>query len=551
MKFYLMTDLHFFSKRNWLADPYKWTRKPEQMQARESEEIIREAFDIVLADKETNTVIIPGDLTSNGEKTSHEDLLKIFEEYTAKGLRILVTTSTHDYRQKIPDAFSAEDLHGAMSFGYDENYEFKRFIECVPREKLRGMYAPYGRDKAVSVHEFSMSYTYDLDDEHRLLAINDDYMTNPERNHRRGFSNDQYEWIFGQINKAKAEGKKIVAVTHHPLLTPSPIYMLIGKNDMLDHNLNVASALADAGVNVIFTGHSHIHDIEYHTSKNGNLLYDISTSALVGYPPAMRKIEYRDDGKVDVKTIVIQNLSRFDLKGQSLPEYCKESFFGMVKSMIGAMSKDFRTFAIYANSISIRYWTTYQFWWIFKAFGKFVNSLTLGKVYKVCKKESGLTKEDIAPIKDKKVVPIIVGFVEKLFAGNADIAPDTAEFKIIMGTVAILDDIVKSLGIKLKGLLGYNTLKEVVEPLVYNNGIDDYNALIDPLTPPEAKEPLPEFKSNKGSAIIIGLIISILLALPVLIPVGLVFGVLIVLRGTTLFNPYKGKNRKVLPPTVD
>ena len=37
-------------------------------------------------------------------------------------------------------------------------------------------------------------------------------------------------------------------------------------------------------------------------------------------------------------------------------------------------------------------------------------------------------------------------------------------------------------------------------------------------------------------------IISILLALPVLLPVGLVFGVLIALRGTTLFNPYKGKN---------
>ncbi|MBO5776051.1 MAG: hypothetical protein J6R35_01615, partial [Clostridia bacterium] len=82
MKFYLMTDLHFFSKRNWLADPYKWIRKPEQMQARESEEIIREAFVMVLADNVSTTVIIPGDFTSNGEMTSHEDLLKIFEEYT-------------------------------------------------------------------------------------------------------------------------------------------------------------------------------------------------------------------------------------------------------------------------------------------------------------------------------------------------------------------------------------------------------------------------------------------------------------------------------------
>ncbi|MBO5775943.1 MAG: metallophosphoesterase, partial [Clostridia bacterium] len=475
----------------------------------------------------------------------------IFEEYTAKGLRILVTTSTHDYRQKIPDAFSAEDLHGAMSFGYDKNYEFKRFIKCVTREELRGMYAPYGRANAVSVHDFSMSYTYDLDDDHRLLAINDDYMTNPEKNHRRGFSKDQYEWIFGQINKAKEDGKKLVAVTHHPLLTPSPIYMLIGKNDMLDSNLNVAQAFADAGLNVSFTGHSHIHDIEYLTTKNGNLLYDISTSALVGYPPAMRKVEYREDGKVDVKTIVIQNLSRFDLQGKSLPEYCKESFFGMVKSMIGAMSKDFRTFAIYANSISIRYWTTYQFWWIFKAFGKFVNSLTLGKVHKICKKESGVTQKEIAPIKDKKVVPIIVGFVEKLFAGNADIKPDSTEFKTIMGTVAILDDIVRALGVNLKGLLGYDRLKDVVEPLVYNNGIDDYDALIDPLNAPEAKPSLPEFKSNKGAAIIIGLILAVLFTLPILLPTGIVLGVLIALRGTKLFNPYKGKNRKILPPTVD
>ena len=98
MKLYVMTDIHIYSKRNWMSDPYKWERKATQMQMRESEEIIREAFDIILNDPDTSTVLITGDLTDNGEITSHEDLLKIFEEYTEKGLRIRVTTSTHDYR---------------------------------------------------------------------------------------------------------------------------------------------------------------------------------------------------------------------------------------------------------------------------------------------------------------------------------------------------------------------------------------------------------------------------------------------------------------------
>ena len=71
MKFYVMTDIHLYSKRNWLADPYKWERKATQLQLRESEEILREAFDYILKDPTTNTVLITGDLTDNGEITSH------------------------------------------------------------------------------------------------------------------------------------------------------------------------------------------------------------------------------------------------------------------------------------------------------------------------------------------------------------------------------------------------------------------------------------------------------------------------------------------------
>ena len=547
MKLYVMTDIHLYSKRNWLADPYKWERKATQMQMRESEDIIREAFDIILNDPETNTVLITGDLTDNGEINSHEDLLKIFEEYTQKGLRILVTTSTHDYRELKKTKYSKVDQNKGLSYGYDEEYNYKRFLPCAKREDLRTWYAPYGRSKAVNEHYDSMSYSYDLDEKYRLIAINDDYIAN-EKNSHRGLNEEQLSWILNEAKRAIEDGKKIVCFTHHPVLTPSPIYKLIGSHDVIADNVNLANALADNGINVIYTGHSHIHDIEYHKSENGNLLYDISTGALVGSPPLMRKVCYLDDGRIDVKTIVIQNLSRFDLEGKTLPEYCREGFFGMIEDMVNEMSGDMVNFAIYANSISIRPWTVYQFWWLFKAVGIFLNKLTIGKVYKWCKKESKLTPEQVAPIKNKKVVPLILEMVEKLYAGNADLSPDKPEFSVVMGTVAIIDDLIKTLGIPLKKLIGFDSVKEIVEPLAYNNGIDDYNAVITPSEEPTPNEPLPSFESRKGVGIIITIVLGVLLTFPILVPSVLVLAILIGLRG--VFNPYKNYKR-VLPPRVD
>ncbi len=546
MNLYVMTDIHLYSKRNWLADPYKWERKATQMQMRESEDIIREAFDIILKDPDTNTVLITGDLTDNGEINSHEDLLKILQEYTEKGLRILLTTSTHDYAELKKTKFSKPDQNKGLSYGYDENYEYKRFLPCAKREDLRSWYAPYSLDNAISIHHESMSYVCDLDEKHRLIAINDDYIAN-QKNNQRGLNSEQLEWILSAIHKAKEDGKTIVCFTHHPILVPSPVYKLIGARDIIADNVNLANLLADSGVNFIFTGHSHIHDIEYHKSENGNLIYDISTGALVGSPPLMRKVNFLEDGSLDVKTIKIESLSRFDLNSKTLPEYCREGFFGMIEDMVKEMSGDMINFAIYANSISIRPWTVYQYWWIFKAVGIFLNKLTVGTVYKWCKKESRLTPEQVKPIKDEKVVPIILKLVEKLYAGNADVSPNNPEFNVIMGTVAILDDLIDTLGLNLKKMIGFSSVKEIVEPLVFNNGIDDYDAVLSPYSEPDKKAKLPEFKSNKGVGIIVSLIIGILLTLPILLPGGLVLALLIFLRGK--FNPYKNY-KKVLPPRV-
>ena len=117
-----------------------------------------------------------------------------------------------------------------------------------------------------------------------------------------------------------------------------------------------------------------------------------------------------------------------------------------------------------------------------------------------------------------------------------------------MGTVSIVDDLIKRLGVNLKKLIGFDSVKEIVEPLAYNNGIDDYNAIINPIEEPEKKPDLPSFSSNKGVGIIVTLVLGIIITSPILIPSVLILAILLALRG--VFNPYKNY-KKVLPPRVD
>lgn len=527
MKFYLMTDIHFYSKRNYLCDPYSKEHAHEQLQRRESEEIIREGLDYILEEKYSDVVLIPGDLTYDGDIASHEDLCAILKEYRDKGLKFYVTTATHDFKETMPNPFGKELFRGGKAIAYDKDYN-TMFVDCKHRAELDPLYKEFGRENVVSEHKETMSYAVDLDDNIRLLALNDDFEFNPKTK-LRGYQPEEYAWILTEAKRARDEGKTVIAMTHHPIITPSPIYKIIGKHDMLAESEKVIADFADAGINVVFTGHSHIHDIGYQITKNGKPFYDVSTSSPIGYPPNIRRVEVL--GKtVEVETITLQDLSRYDLKGKTLPEYCKESFFGMIENMVTYMATDERRFAYYANGMSIRPNVVHKYWKFIRLFGKWVNGLTLGKLYRYVRKESGLTAAEIAPVKDQKAVPIILKLVENVYAGNASMRPDSPEYKITMGVIALLDSLIKCLPIDLKKLLGYSTLAEVVAPIVYNNGIDDYNAVLDLEVAPSDPEPLPIPVSKKGPFIIASIIICAILALPIAIPTAVIIGIVVLLK---------------------
>lgn len=109
LTFYQITDLHFYAAQSLGACGPEWERraKYDQKCVAESEAIIDCAFEKLIADRETEIVLISGDLVCDGEKAGHLELKKKLDRLAAGGKRVFVLTATHDIHPE-PKGYSAE-----------------------------------------------------------------------------------------------------------------------------------------------------------------------------------------------------------------------------------------------------------------------------------------------------------------------------------------------------------------------------------------------------------------------------------------------------------
>ncbi len=499
LKLNVISDIHYYARE--MGCEGKAFLKESSANSNEmyySKEILEQLATQLVKD-ECEIILVSGDTTNHAEKPSHEGVIKILRSLKEQGKRVYAITATHD--------FSDDGL--TNFFDGDE----KKKVEAVRREELFDMYKEFGPDEAISVHRQSMSYVVQLCDGYRLFALNDD----KNLKGASGFSEDCFEWIKEQIEDAKKNGQFIIPMTHHPMLSPSPFYTIIGKSNIMGEAERRIDQFTELGLNYMFTGHTHMQDISYKYTDKGEIFYDITTPGAVGYPGAFRQVTFdAAKGEIDVKSVQIEA----EIENKPLKEFLSDRFFGMIKRVLVAAATDIPDLAKRCIAFSVKEELIYKIGWIIKPFAKLLNKLTIGTVAKLCKKESGLKKSDWAHIKDQKVLDFIISLVTNLFGGDAPYMPDTAEYKITMGILSIIDSILDLFGIKISKILkGAQSVQSLVEPLLYNAGICDEKAVLhlyDNL--PEEKEIKPAFiKSKKGLGVVVGLVAGVILFLPLIL----------------------------------
>lgn len=234
-------------------------------------------------------VLVTGDLATHGRDyvSEHETVAAKFRKFEQEtGKQVYVINGNHDNAKDMP----------------------------VDHKKFTEIYHEFGYDEALSTDDGTCSYSANLNDEYTLVALD----TCDER-YRVVPNNDvtRMDWAVKQIKAAKKQGKKVIMIMHHNLLEHNPFQKLNEKNYVVNTPYSFAGLLADLGVKLVFSGHTHCNNVKSYTSFLGNTIYDFSMSSLGNFPAEYKYFNV-SDSEINYETKKINHID-----ADKLAEVCK------------------------------------------------------------------------------------------------------------------------------------------------------------------------------------------------------------------------------------
>ncbi len=296
MKITFIADTHYYSKKLGVSGKaYELRSGSDQKCLAETAEIIDAAFERI-AKSDTDAVFILGDVSNDGEKVSHLEFReKLYE--LKKHKRVYVITATHDWCcDENPRRFEDDRVYND--------------VEVMKSSELPEFYKDFGPDEAIDSFTTKIGtvcYTIDLGGV-RVLCLNDD----KNENDHAGFTEDCWQWIEKQINKAKQDGCVLIGAEHH-LLIPHISPLITGGSTCVENREYVASRFADCGLKYMFVGHSHIQATDRFTSPAGNTVTEVNVGSLCGYPAPIVNVTVNENGTL---SYIVDHLEKFTLNGK-------------------------------------------------------------------------------------------------------------------------------------------------------------------------------------------------------------------------------------------
>jgi 3',5'-cyclic AMP phosphodiesterase CpdA len=334
----LMTDIHYYPRSLMGSDINEFIDACHlnSNTAYLTDEFLNAAlenFELQAQNQGLKYILIPGDLSRNGEYESNKVLAKKLEDFENRtGVQILVIDGNHDIRKPNASKF--------------QNGQFVNTRWTEP-EDFRELYKNLGYDLADSFYTPKMgeagqlSYAATLDGGYRLIALDGACYSSEvhskglnEGETRGAFTDGLLEWALNEIEKAKAQGLTVIGMTHFNIVEHYDHEDNTMQAFVIDNWQEVCEKLADAGMHFTFTGHLHFHDIAQWTSDNGETMTDCATASLSTFPNFFRTVTLDNtaaDGSVTVNytTHEIDELRPISAHGTTYPQPFKYTSFAL------------------------------------------------------------------------------------------------------------------------------------------------------------------------------------------------------------------------------
>ena len=281
-------------------------------------------------------VIIPGDLTKDGELVSHQFVVSILVKLRSAGIPVIVVPGNHDIDN--PE-------------GYYFNGDNMRPAERTSPDQFKTLYADFGYNQAYAKDPASLSFVCEPLKGLVLLCIDTNkYEENKyidkgdEKNYNQTSGRIRpatLTWMLAEADKARAQGKQVVLVQHHNIVQHYDAQSTLQGDYIVADYEKVSKQLMEHGIHMAFTGHSHLQDIaQYRTiADNARLdsLVDVATGSVISYPNPWRTIKVNNEfteWQINTEYVTtIPSLSNVQLT-------CYKSLYNNFKGGLGWHIKD-------------------------------------------------------------------------------------------------------------------------------------------------------------------------------------------------------------------
>lgn len=128
------------------------------------------------------------------------------------------------------------------------------------------------------------------------------------------------DWMAAVAKRAKEQNKVLVTFSHFPMVefdngAAQNLEDIFGKGKFQLARApkeDTSHALAQTGIGVHVGGHMHFNDTGVRKYPDGSVLFNIQAPSMAAYVPAYKILNFKDQSKIDVNTVVIKDVPRFD-----------------------------------------------------------------------------------------------------------------------------------------------------------------------------------------------------------------------------------------------
>lgn len=239
-----------------------------------------------LISEDLDFLLLPGDLTQDGELVNHQWLAARLKKLP---FPVYVIPGNHD----VPSLSATKSTIALQDFsryyrhcGYHNNNEPYYTQEILPGIQLIGL----------NSNNFNL--------EGKQLGYLD---------------KKQLSWLQAILEKSKDQ--LILVTIHHNIIEhfPGQTHHVLGQRYMLDNAITLLKLLTKYQVKLIFTGHLHVQDI-----ARWQNIYEICTGSLVSYPHPYRVIEisnHHQEVKVNVESFKVKSVPEWSNLGSTSREW--------------------------------------------------------------------------------------------------------------------------------------------------------------------------------------------------------------------------------------